>query len=77
MAQTLDGGKLKEAAERRQDETILVHIRGKDCVAVEAQYHRKCYFEYVDFLLKKPADPGGKSFRGPLNYFAEILSKNV
>ena len=69
MAQTLDGGKLKEAAERRQDETILVHIRGKDCVAVEAQYHRKGYFEYVDFLLKKPADPGGKKFQRSFELF--------
>ena len=33
----------------RNDESVLVHIRGKDCVAVEARYH-KCYRKYTKVL---------------------------
>ena len=34
----------------RNDESVLVHIRGKDCVAVEARYHKKCYQTYTKVL---------------------------
>ncbi len=53
LAHTLTAGLLKDAAESRNDESILVHIRNKDCVAVEAKYHRKCYYRYVRGLLAK------------------------
>ena len=42
---------LQKAAELRNDESILVHIRGKDCVAIEARYHKKCYQKYTKSLL--------------------------
>lgn len=34
----------------------MVHIRGKDCVAIEAWYHRKCYYKYTKNVssVKKP-----------------------
>jgi len=47
LAQTVTVGLLKQATERKKDESILVHIWNKDCVAVEARYHRKCYYKYV------------------------------
>ena len=34
----------------------MVHIRGKDCVAIEARYYRKCYYKYTKNVssVKKP-----------------------
>jgi hypothetical protein len=34
-AETFDGGLLRQAAEGKNDDSILTHIRGKDCVAIE------------------------------------------
>ena len=53
MAQTLSAGLLQKAAEQKNDEDILVHIRGKDCVAIEARYHNRCYKNYTRCLWKK------------------------
>ena len=36
----------------RKEETILVHIRGKDCVAVEARYHKRCYQAYTKCVTR-------------------------
>ncbi len=46
-AETIDGGKLREAAIKKNDDRMLLHILNKDCVAVEAKYHRRCYKRYV------------------------------
>ncbi|XP_055957426.1 uncharacterized protein LOC126822187 isoform X2 [Patella vulgata] len=54
LAETKDGGRLREAAIKKEDETILRHIRDKDCVAVEVRYHLRCYKDYVRFLTRKP-----------------------
>ena len=40
---TIDAGKLREAAEKKRDENILIHIRDKDCVAIEVCYYKTCY----------------------------------
>ena len=53
QSQTFDAGKLRMAAEQKKDESILLHIRGKDCVAIEACYHKKCYTSYTNFLKYK------------------------
>jgi len=45
-------GLLREAAEMKSDESILRHIRDKDCVAIEVKYHRTCYRNYTRFLSK-------------------------
>jgi hypothetical protein len=42
LAETIDAGLLRTAAERKNDERILVQIRGKDCVALEVRYHKVC-----------------------------------
>lgn len=49
-AETLDGGKLRKAAELKTDESILLEIQGKDCVALEVKYHRRCYLKYTSII---------------------------
>ena len=53
-AETVDGGKLREAATRKEDQRILVHILDKDCIALEVKYHQKCYKNYTSFLFNAP-----------------------
>ena len=53
-AETVDGGKLREAATRKEDQKILVHILDKDCIALEVKYHQKCYKNYTSFLFNAP-----------------------
>ncbi|XP_046844143.1 uncharacterized protein LOC124438172 [Xenia sp. Carnegie-2017] len=49
-AETKDGGKLREAATRKEDRRILVHILDKECNALEVKYHSKGYKSYTSFL---------------------------
>ena len=58
VAQTLTAGILEKAATLRNDDSILVHIRGRDCVAIEARYHKRCYQRYTKCLSNKPRDSG-------------------
>ena len=53
LAETIDAGLLRTAAERKNDERILVQIRGKDCVALEVRYHKVCYSNYTIFLNRE------------------------
>jgi hypothetical protein len=53
LAETIDAGLLRTAAERKNDEQILVQIRGKDCVALEVRYHKVCYCNYTKFLTRE------------------------
>ncbi len=46
----MDGGKLKEAATKKADESILIQIADKDLVALEVKYHKRCYEKYTSFL---------------------------
>ncbi|XP_076144371.1 uncharacterized protein LOC143126355 isoform X3 [Alosa pseudoharengus] len=55
-AETLTAGQLQKAAELKEDESILIHIKDKDCVALEVQYHKGCYNRYTRFLTR-PAKP--------------------
>lgn len=34
------------------DERLLIHIRGRDLVALEAMYHQSCYKRYTSYLYK-------------------------
>jgi hypothetical protein len=52
-AETVDAGLLRRAAERKNDESVLHSIRGKDCVAIEVHYHTSCYKSYTQFLYKR------------------------
>ena len=49
-AETIDGGRLREAATRKGDESILLQITDKDCTAIEVRYHKRCYKRYTEFL---------------------------
>ena len=53
LAETIDAGLLRTAAERKNDERILVQIQGKDCVALEVRYHKVCYCNYTIFLTRE------------------------
>jgi hypothetical protein len=53
LAETVDAGLLRTAAEIKNDEKILVQIRGKDCVALEVCYHKVCYSNYTKFLTRE------------------------
>lgn len=52
IAETMDGGLLRKAAELKNDEKILVQIKGKDCVAAEVRCHKVCYRNCTQFLTK-------------------------
>lgn len=45
-------GKLKEAAELKNDQALLVHFL-TDAVASEMKYHAKCYSDYTKPLYRK------------------------
>ena len=49
-AETVNGGKLEEAATRKADESILIQIADKDMVALEVKYHKRCYEKCTSFL---------------------------
>ena len=70
LAETTDAGLLRRAAERKNDERILVQIRGKDCVALEVCYHKDDAFckEVIETELI-----GDKK----IMYMKEILEKFV
>ena len=38
---------LMNAAKCRNDETMMMRIRGADLVAMEAKYHKGCYRRYT------------------------------
>ena len=44
-AETVDG-KLKEAATKKADESILIQIADKD-LALKVKYHKQCYEKYM------------------------------
>ncbi|XP_070538664.1 uncharacterized protein [Ptychodera flava] len=46
------GESLLKAAEVRQDEELLVQIRGQDLVSIEVKYHKSCYRNYTRCLEK-------------------------
>ena len=76
MCETIDGGRLREAAETKNDEEILLHIRGKDCVAAEGRYHNHCYKKYVNFLNHANTDakaPGDVMYSISYNLFCEQI----
>jgi hypothetical protein len=49
---------LEKAATLKSDESIFLHFRGKDCVAIEARYHKNCYQRYTKCVSNKSRDSG-------------------
>lgn len=69
---------LEKAALLRNDESILVHIRGRDCVAIEARYHNRCYKSYVKCLDRKPAHIGPTLYDEAFERFCvEFIEKRI
>ena len=56
LAETIDAGLLRTAAERKNDEWMLVQICGKDCVALEVRYHKVCYCYYTKYVTRETND---------------------
>ncbi|XP_038063921.1 uncharacterized protein LOC119734467 [Patiria miniata] len=52
QCELIDGGKLLEAAKVKRDETLLLHMENRDCVAIELKYHASCHKDYTRFLSK-------------------------
>jgi hypothetical protein len=44
---------LREAATKKKDNSILLKILDKDCVAIEVKYHKNCYKNYTNFLYRQ------------------------
>ena len=56
LAETIDAGLLRTAAERKNNEQILVQMRGKDYVALDARYHKVCYCNYTKYVTRETKD---------------------
>ena len=56
MAETIDAGLLRTAAEKKNGERILVQIRGKDYVALDVRYHKVCYCNYTKYVTRGTKD---------------------
>ena len=52
LAETIDGGSLRKAVEKKKDEPILHHIRSEDFVAIEVRYNNRYNKSYTQFLKK-------------------------
>ena len=71
---------MRNAATLKGDESILLDIQGKDCVALEVKYHRRCYERYTSFVRHNSitsntsAKPCAK-FQESFNIFCEEFIK--
>lgn len=67
------GGLLAKAAEKLQDESILLLIRDADMVSIEVRYHRSCYKEYTNRVLLQEVNK--KSYDKCDSLFGETFVK--
>ncbi|XP_055487438.1 uncharacterized protein LOC129694708 isoform X8 [Leucoraja erinacea] len=51
QCETKQGGQLMTAATMKKDEALLLHIRDRDLVALEARYHKSCYQRYTRVVI--------------------------
>jgi hypothetical protein len=76
-AETRDGGQLRKAATLKGDERILLQIQGKDCVALEVKYLKRCYLKYVSVLRSRKDELDEQSSKQNINnhltYFVNSL----
>ena len=72
---------LLEAAEKSNDENMLLLIRGKDCVAIEVRYHRSCHLTYTRCLTgnkTKPFEMDKTVFDGEIfKRFCEFVDEKI
>ena len=72
-AETVDEGKLREAATKKDDQSILLQIANKDMVALEVKYHKRCYDKYTSFL--KETEQHDFKYEKSLDVFCEEFVK--
>ena len=75
----MDGGKLREAATKKNDDRILLHILNKDCVAVEVKYHRRCYKRYVSPIehINETEELQERIYGKSFDSFCAYVKKNI
>ena len=62
----------------RNDESVLIHIQGRDCVAIEARYHRRCYLSYTKCLTRKPKIVGPTLYDKAFDEFCvKVIEKQI
>ena len=79
-AETFDGGLLREAAQKKNDESILTHIRGKDCVAIEVRYHKTCHLNYCRYLTRAASQKqeSGELYKQSYDVFcAKVIMEKI
>ena len=67
-AETVDGGKLREAATKKDDQSILLQIANKNMVALEVKYHKRCYDKYTSFLRTTTQSKGKETEQHDFKY---------
>ena len=62
----------------RNDESILIYIQGRDCVAIEARYHKRCYLSYTKCLTRKPKIVGPTLYDKAFDEFCvQVIEKQL
>ena len=80
---TPKAGLLYDTAVFKNDESILLHIRGQDCSCIEARYHRACMENYTkdysNMLAKhKKESKESKEDDNPFNRFCvNVVEKRI
>ncbi|CAB3999122.1 Hypothetical predicted protein [Paramuricea clavata] len=77
---TIDAVNLKQAAEDNKNETLLMQIKDKDCVAIEVRYHNSCYKDYTRYLTKPQSDDTSKndtSYSVAFEVFREKVKSSI
>lgn len=77
MCETIDAGKRREEATMKKDENIFIHIRDKDCVAIEVCYHNTCYKNITRILFESvTGDTIDSSHNTAYKAFCDERTKN-
>ena len=58
------------AAKLEQDQSLLIQIEDRDCVAIEVRYHASCHKQYTNFLSRsEPAGEKEQLYAKAFDYF--------
>lgn len=65
---------MRNAATLKGDESILLEIQDKDCIALEVKYHRRCYEKYTSFVRHNKDIPTSNTSAKPSGKFEESFN---
>ena len=68
---------IKKAAEKRNDEQMLMEIRDQDLIAKEFRKHEKCYRDYTRILYKNEPSEEPVYDRGNYESVRRIIEEDV